>query len=105
MLIGDWRRGFKQGELHHTSRSFRNIDISEWHEHLPVEFDRNRQACHRSLLVPIFSDRHSTGYGVSTVAAITIGALRSGPFTNSTVLMTASGRFGSTFKYRICWPR
>ena len=35
-------------------------------------------------------------YGVSTVTAITTGAVRSGPFTNSIVFTTASGRFGVT---------
>ena len=39
---------------------------------------------------------HLTTYGVSTVTAITTGAVRSAPFTNSIVFTTASGRFGDT---------
>lgn len=45
--------------------------------------------------IPILALFPAIRYGVSTVTAITMGAVRSGPFTRSIVFTTASGRLGS----------
>lgn len=55
---------------------------------------RNVILTHPPPLRAGFGARH----GDSTVSAITIGALRSLPFTSSIVFTTASGRFGSTLR-------